>query len=414
MDPVRNQYETLPYPPRDPRDETTRLITGSPSQLWELNHYVFAGRRDFSRPFRALVAGGGTGDACVMLAQQLWDIRCPAEVVYVDLSAASRAVAESRVRARGLTNVTFHTLSLLDLPAAGFPPFDYIDCSGVLHHLPSPEAGLKVLSDMLAVGGGMGVMLYGELGRTGVYAMQEMLRQIASEGPPADRIAVARRLIDALPQTNWLRRNPFVGDHLAAGDAGLFDLLLHARDRAYQVPEIAALLESARLRLAGWAAPAAYDPALHLQDPVLMRRIAELDPIERSAFAERLSGNLRKHVFYAIAVDRPEPIVAEPSDGAIPLLTDDAPDELAAALRKGRTLTITFEGVRLNFAMPRLAAALVSRIDGRRTVGSIYDDLRTADSRLTHEDFARQFEAVYRALNGIGRLFLRFPPSASS
>ena len=61
-DPVRQQYELLPYPARDPREEAQRLIEGSPSHLLELNHYLYAGVRDFTQPFRALVAGGGTGD----------------------------------------------------------------------------------------------------------------------------------------------------------------------------------------------------------------------------------------------------------------------------------------------------------------------------------------------------------------
>ena len=78
LDEVRAQYEALPYPPRDPRDEAMRLITGTPSHILEVNHYLFSGRLNFARPFRALVAGGGTGDACIMLAQQLVDRRCPA------------------------------------------------------------------------------------------------------------------------------------------------------------------------------------------------------------------------------------------------------------------------------------------------------------------------------------------------
>ena len=49
-DSVRGQYEDLPYPARDAADEARRLITGSPSHMDELNHYLFAGRRDFSRP----------------------------------------------------------------------------------------------------------------------------------------------------------------------------------------------------------------------------------------------------------------------------------------------------------------------------------------------------------------------------
>ncbi len=60
-DPVQRQYEAYPYPARDPSDEAKRLVTGSPSHLDEINHYLFAGARDFAEPFRALVAGGGTG-----------------------------------------------------------------------------------------------------------------------------------------------------------------------------------------------------------------------------------------------------------------------------------------------------------------------------------------------------------------
>src|SRR5215204_5782527 len=136
MDEVRAQYEALPYPPRDPRDEAIRLITGTPSHVLEINHYLFSGRLNFARPFRALVAGGGTGDACIMLAQQLADRRCPGEVVYLDISTASRQICEGRAKARGLRNINFLTGSLLDLPSMPIGQFDYIDCTGVLHHLP--------------------------------------------------------------------------------------------------------------------------------------------------------------------------------------------------------------------------------------------------------------------------------------
>ena len=35
---VQAQYEALPYPARDPRDEAKRLIVGSPSQTIEIDH----------------------------------------------------------------------------------------------------------------------------------------------------------------------------------------------------------------------------------------------------------------------------------------------------------------------------------------------------------------------------------------
>ena len=65
------QYEAYPYPARDPRDEAKRLVVGSPSHLREVDHWIFGARRPASAPLRALVAGGGTGDGAIMLAQHL-------------------------------------------------------------------------------------------------------------------------------------------------------------------------------------------------------------------------------------------------------------------------------------------------------------------------------------------------------
>ena len=40
-DELRAQYEAFPYPARDPADEKKRLVTGSPSHIVEVDHYVF-------------------------------------------------------------------------------------------------------------------------------------------------------------------------------------------------------------------------------------------------------------------------------------------------------------------------------------------------------------------------------------
>jgi len=277
LDEVRAQYEALPYPPRDPRDEAVRLITGTPSHILEVNHYLFSGRLNFNRPFRALVAGGGTGDACIMLAQQMVDRRCPGEVVYLDLSTASRAICEARAKARGLRNINFLTGSLLDLPTMPIGQFDYIDCTGVLHHLPDPAAGMRALASVLNPDGGMGVMLYGEYGRSGVYPLQELLRTLA---PPSmaleDRIAMTKRLIRFLPTTNLFRRNPYLNDHVTGGDAGLYDLLLHSIDRAYTVPEISDMAASAGLRVVAFLEPVRYEPATYMSDPIIARQASSV------------------------------------------------------------------------------------------------------------------------------------------
>lgn len=409
---VRAQYEALPYPARDPRDEAIRLITGTPSHILEVNHYLFAGRLNFNRPFRALVAGGGTGDACIMLAQQMVDRRCPGEVVYLDLSTASRAICEGRAKARGLRNITFHTGSLLDLPTLNLGPFDYIDCTGVLHHLPDPVAGIKALASVLQPEGGMGVMLYGEYGRSGVYQLQEILRTIA---PPSmaieDRLAMARRLIRFLPTTNLFRRNAYLNDHVTGGDAGLYDLLLHSCDRAYTVPQIGELTAAANLRVVAFLEPVRYEPATYMSDPVIARQASSLPLLERAAFAERLSGNLRTHVFYATRAGYDT--VARPEDTqAIPVLREMDAQKFAAGIQPGAPLLANLDGFPWRAQLPPLSARIVAQIDGRKTVAEIYTALGAqggpGGGLPQWDDFYAQFEDLYVKLNGVNHLLLRF------
>ncbi|MBI3514796.1 MAG: class I SAM-dependent methyltransferase, partial [Proteobacteria bacterium] len=358
---VREQYEALPYPARDPRDEAKRLIVGSPSHVLEIDHYVFGGRRDWSRPFRALFAGGGTGDGAIMLAQQLADLGCPAELVHLDPSAAARAVAEARAQRRGLSALRFVTASLLDLPSLDLGTFDYIDCCGVLHHLEEPAAGLVRLVGALAPDGGIGVMVYGRLGRTGVYEMQALLRIVAGDGAPRDRIQRARKLLTDLPATNWLARNPNLSDHIEGGDAGLFDLLLHARDRAFSVEEIAALIDETDLRLATFIEPARYDPLTHVRDPGARRTVATLDPIARAAFAEKLTGAMARHVFYAVHRANPIAPAAFDRDDAVPMLRGIEPAALAKALGTRGMLVAGDGALQLRIPVPVISGAIAAR-----------------------------------------------------
>ena len=408
MDEVRAQYEALPYPPRDPRDEAIRLITGTPSHVLEINHYLFSGRLNFMRPFRALVAGAGTGDACIMLAQQLADRRCPGEVVYLDVSTASRQICEARAKARGLRNINFLTGSLLDLPSMPIGQFDYIDCTGVLHHLPDPAAGMRALSSVLHQEGGVGVMLYGEYGRSGVYPLQELLRTLAPLSMALeDRIAMAKRLIRFLPTTNLFRRNPYLNDHVTGGDAGLYDLLLHSQDRAFAVPEINAMAQQSGLRVVAFLEPVRYEPATYMSDPIIARQASSLPLIERAAFAERLAGNLRTHVFYATRAGFDT--VARPEDtSAIPVLRELDAQKLATGLQPGTPLIANLDGFPWRAQLPPLAGRIVSQIDGRKTVAEIYTALGAQGGLPQWEDFYAQFEDLYVKLNGVNHLLLRF------
>jgi ubiquinone/menaquinone biosynthesis C-methylase UbiE len=68
------------------------------------------------------------------------------------MSTAARQVAEARAEVRGLTNITWVTASIMELPTLGLGKFDYIECCGVLHHLESTAAGLIALKIVLKDG----------------------------------------------------------------------------------------------------------------------------------------------------------------------------------------------------------------------------------------------------------------------
>lgn len=406
------QYEGYPYPTRDPGEERKRLVEGSPSDLAEIRHYLFAGGlpETDGEPFRALIAGGGTGDAAIMLAQHCASAGLNAEITYLDLSTASRRITEERAKVRGLTNLRFETGSLLDAARLAPGPYDYIDCCGVLHHLEEPEAGLARLTAVLKPTGGMGLMVYGTLGRRGVYELQELLRTIApAELPDQERIARTKRLLDKLPKTNWLRRNPFVQDHRTGGDAGVYDLLLHARDRAYRVPEFAGLVESTGLQITNFIQPAAYAPETYMADPSLLAPLAAGSLVERAAAAESLAGNMRKHVVYATPAARARTAVASPENTAlVPVLHRQQAKPLSEALRRGK-LQVTLEGFEATFPAPQRAAAVVSRMDGKRSLAEIADDLCAADPGLAPATAASIVGAAFAYLNGLNLALLRRP-----
>ena len=404
-DTVRLQYEAYPYPPRDPADEKKRLITGSPSNLAEINHYIFAGRRDFGKPFRVLVAGGGTGDAAIMLAQQLADEGGAATIIYLDLSRSSAKIARARAEARGLTNIEFVTGSILDLEEIADAPFDYIDCCGVLHHLADPPAGLCALRNVLADGGGMGLMVYAPYGRTGVYQVQSLLRLIGDH-EPAHRVEQARSLLRQLPSTNWFRRNDLVADHIKAGDAGIYDLLLHSRDRAYTVPELARMVADADLRIVSFIEPIRYDPAAFIGDTALLEKFDRLEWIDRCAAAELLTGNLKTHVFYVVKAGRPSPAVATTKDDDLrPVLV--GLDQAAAALGTNRRMTVDLDGIKLSIPFSDRALEILALMDGRRTIGAIRQAMNASRRPMTGDEFDQAFSDLFGTLNGLNLAFLR-------
>ena len=115
-----------------------------------------------------LDAGCGTGEYACWFASQ------GANVTGIDLSKGSLDEARSYAASAGLRNVRFELRSVLatDLDDESF---DFVYCTGVLHHTPDPIAGFKELCRVLRPGGKVLISLYNVLG----FMPREVRRRVA-------------------------------------------------------------------------------------------------------------------------------------------------------------------------------------------------------------------------------------------
>lgn len=297
---VRNQYENYPYPARNPLEEKRQLYISKSGSLDCLNYYCFAGAKDWTNNFRVLVAGGGTGDDTIFLAEQLRGTK--AEVVYLDMSQASMKLAQERAAIRKLDNIKWVHESILNIPSLDIGTFDFIICTGVLHHLESPKAGLDALKTVLDKDGSMYLMVYATIGRTGIYQMQDLMREVNSEVEDINQeILNTKKTLSALPPGNWFTFNQRSCSKDLATDIGIYDLLLHTQDRAYTVPELYEYVEQSGLvlhKLFNSDHPLgdmAFKPETFIRDAELLITIKKLSFPKQAAICELLFGQIMKH-----------------------------------------------------------------------------------------------------------------------
>jgi len=227
---VRQQYEENPYP----RWAKVAL----PAE-----HTLLAGRKAGQIP-EVLIAGCGTGLSAVTFAQQAPDAR----ILAIDLSRASLAYAKRMANALGFGNIEFAQADITKLDALD-RSFDFIDSSGVLHHLGDPWQGWRVLLSLLRSGGMMQVGLYSKLARQSVTAARAL---IAERGyrPIAEDIRRCREEIVAAPDGSLLRSASAFSDFFTTNECR--DLLFHVQEHQMTLPEIKAFLAEAGVEFAGF------------------------------------------------------------------------------------------------------------------------------------------------------------------
>jgi len=418
---VREHYEELPYPYCNPETESKNFYGLDGMSLDAFNHVGWEGKRDLRKGARILLAGCGTGDMMVNLAEQLVD--SDTQIVAIDLSTASLNIAKARVKKRGLTNVTFHHMSILDLPKAGLGEFDIIESSGVLHHLPDPNAGLAALASMLKDDGIMGIMVYAQYGRMAIYMIQDMLRKMIPEGASRpEKIAIAREFLTLVPHTHWMTFNGgmYINDLSWPDGSGIYDLFLHSTDRAYTVPQLYEWVEGSGLQLTDMFGPysnnSLYNPDNYTNSDALRHIFASKPPRERFAIAELMHGAINKHYFYAAKMLKKQAQLSDDMvitfgpmqwlfDKFVPSFLKELSKVPVGAQVEGMPRAIS-DSPLFRMTKTPYSEALLRMLDGKRSIGSMVAALMKEDG-ASIQTIARDLNIFYHELANAGLVFLR-------
>lgn len=380
-DVIAKFYDHHPYPP--PRDLSGVTARTSTQQRAALN--LIWPERPVTAARSVLIAGCGTSQA---IRHALLDPS--AQIVGIDVS--STAIAESRALAHrhGVQNLQLHRLPIEDVARLG-RVFDHVVCTGVLHHLPDPDMGLRSLRDVLAPGGALTLMVYAPYGRTGIYLLQDYCRRLgveASSDEIAELVATLREIPLGHPISRLLRESRDFAD-----DDALADALLNPRDRAYSVPQLFDLLDGAGLRFGRWARQAPYFPDCgSISETPHARLIAGLPAAEQFAAAELFRGTISRHTAIAFSDSDPTSGVIDFSrpeaDRWVPvpvpttiIVKDRLPAGAAAAL-----LNRAHTESDLVMFITDSELAEYRRIDGHRTIKDLSDGANAFVERLFRHD----------------------------
>ena len=294
---VQDFYDRYPYPrPVANLDKYRRL--GQDEQRRRADFHLFWPTRAYRGDQSILIAGCGTSQAAKHA------LRWPeAQVTGIDFSATSVRCTEELKRKYNLNNLQVRQLPI-ERASELETSFDQIVCTGVLHHLADPDAGLKALRGVLKADGAMHLMVYAPYGRTGIYMLQEFCRRTGVQ-PTEEGIrelsATLRALPSGHPLETLLREAPDFQQ-----EAELADALLHPQDRAYSVPQLFDFIERGELAFGRWAKQAPYSPHCGVMATIPQAaRIAQLPAAEQYAAAELFRGTMVRHSMLLYRNDSP-------------------------------------------------------------------------------------------------------------
>ena len=226
-----------------------------------------------------------------------------AEICGVDLSEGALKVAQTRLQQSGVMRdgVSFHHLPLEQADQLPWQ-FDYINCVGVLHHLPDPIAGIQALAAKLAPGGLFHIFVYAELGRWEIQLMQQAIALLQGEkrGDYRDGVAVGREIFASLPEHKRLvKREKERWSLENHRDESFADMYVHPQETDYNIRTLFELIDAAGLEFLGFSNPDYWQlDRLLGKAPDLIERAKVLGEREQYRLIELLDPEITHYEFF--------------------------------------------------------------------------------------------------------------------
>jgi SAM-dependent methyltransferase len=207
---------------QDLGDWTHQVLPGNP-QIW--------------------VAGCGTNQA-IHTALRFRNTR----VVGSDISSKSLDICAQNAKAIGLTNLELKEESINDVPYQN--RFDYVACTGVIHHNADPQSTLEKLVASLKPGGVLELMVYNRFHRLITSSFQKAVRIFTEEKGAVNfeaEFSLAQKIVNSLTVKDSLER-AFI-QYMDFSESDFADLLIQPVEHSYTVESLAMLANSCDLEL---------------------------------------------------------------------------------------------------------------------------------------------------------------------
>lgn len=367
---MHDQYRHWVYP--KPIPDMKKAISsgryieiGDPTYYWPL---MWSDSHRIDSRLDILCAGCGSNQAAYYACMNPdWN------VLGVDVSDSSLSHQQSLKDRHGLSNLELLEVDLTQLAQLG-RTFDFITCTGVLHHLDNPDLGLKALASVLRPDGVLNIMVYGKHLRFGIYPLQEAFRLMGLEQTSRD-INLIRDVLTSLPQDHAVNRYIRHSDDLNY-DAGIVDTFLNPIDQAYSVKDIFSFTRRAGLEFLNWCEPAEYSLRAQVpEDHSLWSRLGDLSKEEAAHVCDLLLQSRGTHRWLAA---HPEYV----NKSNIPF-TSDSLFDYTFRLSPGSNIDRETESSssdsvqcsrgNLHFKLPRALYRLIERMDLSKSIRAIIE-----------------------------------------